>query len=208
MTFRRDWLIVTAIGALALAALPAPMAQAAPYRSCAEAEAAGASPLYAGQPGYSSKLDRDSDGVACESGTSSGGAVLPAPTVDSPPTSTPLPSPAPINNDLAVSTAPTDQPCIPPLGIVVFGSAVTPGSYAADVQRLLDAHPGSLWLRTDQSCPSLRRATDAGNPIYMAYRIAGPAEADVCAAVKSEGGGADGKWLDTVHDPGYAIPCV
>jgi hypothetical protein len=28
--------------------------------------AAGAAPLYRGQPGYSSKLDRDGDGVACE----------------------------------------------------------------------------------------------------------------------------------------------
>jgi hypothetical protein len=28
--------------------------------------AAGAAPLYRGQPGYSSRLDRDGDGVACE----------------------------------------------------------------------------------------------------------------------------------------------
>ncbi|WP_231494337.1 excalibur calcium-binding domain-containing protein [Arthrobacter sp. 9MFCol3.1] len=27
---------------------------------------AGAAPIYAGQPGYSRKLDRDGDGVACE----------------------------------------------------------------------------------------------------------------------------------------------
>lgn len=36
------------------------------YSSCKEARAAGAAPLYAGQPGYSSSLDRDGDGVACE----------------------------------------------------------------------------------------------------------------------------------------------
>ncbi|MGW0036321.1 excalibur calcium-binding domain-containing protein [Gordonia sp. NPDC003376] len=36
------------------------------YSSCAEARAAGAAPLYRGQPGYSSRLDRDGDGVACE----------------------------------------------------------------------------------------------------------------------------------------------
>ncbi|OBA73813.1 excalibur calcium-binding domain-containing protein [Gordonia sp. 852002-10350_SCH5691597] len=36
------------------------------YASCAAARAAGAAPLYSGQPGYSSKLDRDGDGVACE----------------------------------------------------------------------------------------------------------------------------------------------
>lgn len=37
------------------------------YASCADAKAAGAAPLYRGQPGYSTKLDRDRDGVACES---------------------------------------------------------------------------------------------------------------------------------------------
>ncbi|WLP92189.1 excalibur calcium-binding domain-containing protein [Gordonia sp. NB41Y] len=36
------------------------------YSSCAQARAAGAAPLYRGQPGYSSSLDRDGDGVACE----------------------------------------------------------------------------------------------------------------------------------------------
>lgn len=36
------------------------------YNSCAEAKAAGAAPIYKGEPGYSAKLDRDGDGVACE----------------------------------------------------------------------------------------------------------------------------------------------
>lgn len=47
---------------------PQPVAPpvAASFSSCAEARAAGAAPLYVGQPGYSTKLDRDRDGVACE----------------------------------------------------------------------------------------------------------------------------------------------
>lgn len=36
------------------------------YANCSEAKAAGAAPLYAGQPGYRAGLDRDNDGVACE----------------------------------------------------------------------------------------------------------------------------------------------
>lgn len=36
------------------------------YANCYEARAAGAAPLYAGQPGYRVELDRDRDGVACE----------------------------------------------------------------------------------------------------------------------------------------------
>jgi hypothetical protein len=56
------------------------------YASCAEARAAGAAPLFRGQPGYRSGLDRDNDGVACETGTSD---VTPPP-----PTTTPPPPPA------------------------------------------------------------------------------------------------------------------
>nr|WP_236024451.1 DUF1524 domain-containing protein [Bifidobacterium pluvialisilvae] len=36
------------------------------YRNCAAVRAAGKAPLHRGDPGYSSKLDRDGDGVACE----------------------------------------------------------------------------------------------------------------------------------------------
>jgi Excalibur calcium-binding domain len=41
-------------------------AAGASYGNCSQAKAAGAAPLYAGQPGYAKKLDRDGDGVACE----------------------------------------------------------------------------------------------------------------------------------------------
>ena len=37
------------------------------FRSCKEARAAGYSDIKKGEPGYSSKLDRDGDGIACES---------------------------------------------------------------------------------------------------------------------------------------------
>lgn len=36
------------------------------YKNCAEARAAGAAPIYRGEPGYREKLDRDNDGIACE----------------------------------------------------------------------------------------------------------------------------------------------
>ncbi|WP_281171024.1 excalibur calcium-binding domain-containing protein [Glycomyces tenuis] len=36
------------------------------YDNCTEAREAGAAPLYAGDPGYGSHLDRDGDGAACE----------------------------------------------------------------------------------------------------------------------------------------------
>ena len=45
---------------------PPPPDTSAYYRKCADAKAAGAAPLFAGQPGYRIGLDGDGDGVACE----------------------------------------------------------------------------------------------------------------------------------------------
>lgn len=36
------------------------------YPNCASARAAGAAPIRSGEPGYSRRLDRDGDGIACE----------------------------------------------------------------------------------------------------------------------------------------------
>lgn len=36
------------------------------YSSCADVKAAGKAPLHKGDPGYSSKLDGDGDGTACD----------------------------------------------------------------------------------------------------------------------------------------------
>lgn len=36
------------------------------YANCSAARAAGAAPVRRGDPGYSSRLDRDGDGVGCE----------------------------------------------------------------------------------------------------------------------------------------------
>jgi len=63
----RDAAAKQAAQAPAPAAVPAAPAPAtAYYANCAAAKAAGAAPLRRGQPGYSSALDRDGDGIACE----------------------------------------------------------------------------------------------------------------------------------------------
>lgn len=45
---------------------PADAPAAVSYASCGEVRAAGKAPLHLGDPGYSSKLDRDGDGTACD----------------------------------------------------------------------------------------------------------------------------------------------
>lgn len=37
------------------------------YQNCSAAKAAGAAPVYRGDPGYAAHLDRDDDGIGCES---------------------------------------------------------------------------------------------------------------------------------------------
>lgn len=109
-------------------------------------------------------------------------------------------------NSLNVSI-PMTHPACDGTGIVVLANAVTPGRYEAEVQRYLDMHPGASYLRTDESCPSLRQRDDAGNPIYAVYRPAGRTQAEVCAAVRAAGGGAYGKWLDTITNPRQMMTC-
>lgn len=45
---------------------PAATTRRGPYRYCSDAQEDGATPIYAGQPGYNSDLDGDNDGIACE----------------------------------------------------------------------------------------------------------------------------------------------
>lgn len=54
-----------AAAAVAAAAAPPP-APAAFYQNCTAVKAAGAAPIYPGDPGWQSKFDRDKDGVGCE----------------------------------------------------------------------------------------------------------------------------------------------
>ena len=57
---------VAPVDAGAPAATGAPAPAITYFKNCAQARAAGAAPIYRGEPGYRGKLDRDGDGVACE----------------------------------------------------------------------------------------------------------------------------------------------
>lgn len=45
---------------------PSPIISNVHYSGCNEVRAAGAAPLYRGQPGYREEMDGDDDGIACE----------------------------------------------------------------------------------------------------------------------------------------------
>ena len=89
-------------------------------------------------------------------------------------------------------------------GIVILTSVTTPGRYAEGVAAALAKFPGSSYLRTDMTCPSLK-ARHNGDPIYAVYRPGGRTRAQLCAAVAAAGNGAYGKVLDYSTDPSYIV---
>jgi hypothetical protein len=109
-------LVCAAVIAPSFALVGAPAASA--YSNCAAARAAGAAPLYVGQPGYSRKLDRDGDGVACETAGSAPGyvpaaPVAPAPVAPAPVAPAPVaPAPAPVAAGPTVVVDWTGTDCI------------------------------------------------------------------------------------------------
>jgi len=48
------------------------------FANCTDAKMAGVAPLFRGQVGYGNHLDRDSDGIACETGTLTTAPVVPS----------------------------------------------------------------------------------------------------------------------------------
>lgn len=89
---------------------------AAPFSNCDQARAAGAAPIYLGQPGYSRKLDRDGDGIACDTG--SGSEYVPA---------------APF---APAQPAPATQPAPSEPGASAASTAATPAETCTDWMKL------------------------------------------------------------------------
>ncbi|MDG5481246.1 serine/threonine-protein kinase [Mycolicibacterium gadium] len=132
-------------------------------------------------------------------------------TVTKPDAPAPVPPPPPRPSprgpgDLGLPT-PISNPACNGQWIAVLGSVTTPGKYQSGVQALLDQHPGASYLRTDQSCPSLRQADEKGDPIYAVYRPAGATVGAACAIVRSTGGGAYAKVLDRFTPAERLVSC-
>ncbi|ALR11060.1 hypothetical protein BST43_05660 [Mycobacteroides saopaulense] len=162
------FVIVGLIGSPSVGLITAPLAQA--YPNCAAARAAGAAPLYRGQPGYSSKLDRDGDGVACESGSSgySPGQSVPAPAIP------------PIQVPQSIST-PTPAPGLVSAGGTDYETVVTwTGTDCIDITAP-DASPARV-LGTTNHCGGRTQFTQGatGSQLVGADPIMGSAESITC----------------------------
>ncbi|WP_448222907.1 serine/threonine-protein kinase [Gordonia iterans] len=95
--------------------------------------------------------------------------------------------------DLGLPVPISDPPCDGSTVAVVY-NAVTPGAYAQEVGAALARYPGASYLRTDQSCRSLKQAEN-GNPIYAVY-YPGATPAETCSIKARVGGDTYARRLD------------
>ena len=128
------------------------------------------------------------------------------PTVRPVPPPVQVPAPSRSVGDLGLSI-PMSHPLCDGMGIVIVYSATKPETYRLAVQQALSSHPGSSYLRTDMSCPSLRQSSDDGTPIYAVFYPAGYSKGSVCSTVAQIGPGAYGRWLSTDISPAHKIAC-
>lgn len=135
--------------------------------------------------------------------------TLAAPAAPEPTSQIRIPGPMgpPISDGDLGLRQPLSVPTCDGVGIVVIHSAVSPGNYSQEIAAALSSNPGTEYLRTDRSCPSLRQKSNDGNPIYAVYRPSGYTAEELCGDVRLQGGDAYGKWLDTVSDPALIVPC-
>ncbi|MCF8572068.1 serine/threonine protein kinase [Gordonia sp. HY002] len=106
------------------------------------------------------------------------------------------------SGDLGLSTPISSPPCDGRTVAFVY-NATTPGSYEQEVGDALASHPGSAYLRTDQSCSSLRHDLD-GNPIYAVY-LEGSSLTETCRIKADIGGETYARRLDETTPVGVEI---
>lgn len=101
---------------------------------------------------------------------------------------------------------PMSQPECDGTFITLIGASVEPDNYQSEISQLLNSYPGSVYLRTDTTCLSLRQELD-GNPIYAVYY--GPFDTfqEACDARSRGPSGSYVKPLDNFSDPEEVPSC-
>lgn len=79
--------------------------------------------------------------------------------------------------------------------ILILASIVGPDNYEGQTAAALTRHAGAFYLRTDQTCPSLRPNKD-GNPIYSIFFGPYRTRQEACTDRGLVGGDAYVKVLD------------
>lgn len=111
-----------------------------------------------------------------------------------------------VPGDLAIPGRPMQQPACDGSFITIVASAVGDQATAAGIEAVLDTYPSSEYLRTDQTCSSLRPDVD-GEPIYVVYFGPFAFEADACTARAQGPEGAYAKQLSNDIGPDQVVDC-
>ena len=111
-----------------------------------------------------------------------------------------------VPGDLAISGRPMQRPSCDDGFITVIASAVGDQASPGGIANVLDSYPGSNYLRTDQTCPSLTQDID-GAPIYVVYFGPFIVATDACAARAQGTEGAYARRLSTEVGPDHGVAC-
>lgn len=127
-------------------------------------------------------------------------------TAPSPATTAPGAGPDAVPGDLAISGRPMRRPSCDGSYITIVASAIGGQATAVGIAAVLDDYPGTNYLRTDQTCPSLR-ASVGGEPIYVVYF--GPfGDDDAACDARSDGPtGAYARQLSDEVGPDHSVNC-
>lgn len=108
--------------------------------------------------------------------------------------------------DLGISGTPMRSPACDDDYITIIASAVGAQATAASVEAVLDGFPGSNYLRTDQTCPSLNPSV-GGEPIYVVYFGPYDDDDDACDARSQGTSGSYVRQLSNSLGPDHSVTC-
>ena len=91
--------------------------------------------------------------------------------------------------------------------ITIVASAVDPTQYAAEVSGKLAEYTGSAYLKTSETCPSLRARMPDGSDIYVVYFGPYPDASTACAARAAGPPDAYVKMLSFDLPFDHDVPC-
>lgn len=125
-----------------------------------------------------------------------------------PTTIAPAPAPVPttIPGDLGLAV-PMMRPACDDQQITIVFSSIDPFRYAEEIGAKLAQFPGSSYLKTAETCPSLRAQFTDGSDIYVVYFGPFPTVGQACAARALGESDAYVKTLSTSLAPSHEVSC-
>ena len=112
-----------------------------------------------------------------------------------------------VAGDLGVPGRAMQQPACDGSFITVLASPIGDQATADGVAAVLEQYPGSNYLRTDQTCPSLNPSS-GGQPIYVIFLGPFAFDSDACAARADGPDGAYARQLSDEVGPDHSVNCA